>query len=107
LAAAPGAQHSKNKFRRDSLWVNNGRGGRLRAVSLRAQLLESPLVVGIQLVQGCLGAIFLRNLPPAFVKHCQFGSVAVGFGVSMISFLCWSVVLCWGLVVLFFCGCVI
>src|SRR5205085_7083275 len=66
---------------------------------------ESPLAVGTQLAQGCLGAIFLSNLPPAFVKHCQFGSAAVGSGASMISFPRWSAALCRGLAVLLFCGC--
>src|ERR1051326_5807672 len=31
--------------------------------------------------------IFVRNLPPAFVKHCQFGSAAIPSPASMIQLL--------------------
>src|SRR3989442_13264079 len=86
LFSPPGAQHRQYKVGRDTLGMLN------RTVkiwpsqfSLLRQLLEGPLPARTEVVQRQFPAMLARDLPPTFVKHCQFGSAAIGCAASMIS----------------------
>ena len=65
---------NRSKFRRMAL--RKGHAGRASYLFFagRKQFAECPAFGGSDIAQRRFIAPFCRNLPPPFVKHCQFGS---------------------------------
>src|SRR5260221_14316858 len=66
------------------MWITDGLVRRINVLGMFRQLRKGPPPGGSKLTQGHLMAVFAGNLPPAFVKHCQFGNPAAGCTASMI-----------------------
>src|SRR5262245_29573640 len=82
LPLLPGAQHGKNKIRRDALRKKDGIRRLCRAFHRCVQLSEGPRAAAGQFAQGQFMAVLAHHLAPAIVKHCQCGNAAIASAAS-------------------------
>src|SRR6266480_6082480 len=82
LPCPPGTEHPQNEFCGNALRIDNGIDSSRAAFRLRVQLAEGPLPTAGEVAQREFVAVLPRDLSPAFVKHCQFGSAAIASAAS-------------------------
>lgn len=77
LVFAPGGEQGENEFRRMPAGKNAAVAAGFSLFTGVEKFLKSPPFAGGEIVQRQFIAPFRGNLPPPFVKHCQFVSAAL------------------------------